>query len=418
MATVYSRGTGKNKRNYIKFRWTDKVTGQRQQKDYPGEKGETDKQLKKRLAILEGDFARGLLSAKGDRKTFKWVANRFKEYVIKKKASPNTRWLDEKYLDQRIIPFFGKAFIDEIKPFHIEDLMEWNFNRRLDGKSGGRSVEEGKKVSNGTVKKVFSITNQLFTYADKHDYILYNPCNKVDPPQNSDFEGSVMDVNEMALFVDKIRGNKYFDALILSLHTGLRRGEVCALRVQDIDLELCTLSVSKTLIYNQVTKVTESHPIRKNKKKGQGTRTISIDPTTAIMLRKYIDEKNYKRIKAGIPKMKKTDAIFSHLDGTYLHPDVLGDNYRKCIKGTPLEGFRLHDLRHTHATWVINLTKNPLIAQQRLGHHSPAFTLERYGHNIQGLDKEVSEEFSEKIRDAFDQHEKEKVSQLGKINKN
>ncbi len=55
------------------------------------------------------------------------------------------------------------------------------------------------------------------------------------------------------------------------------------------------------------------------------------------MLRKYIDEKNYKRIKAGISKMKKTDAIFSHLDGTYLHPDVLGDNYRKCIKGTPLE---------------------------------------------------------------------------------
>ena len=99
-----------------------------------------------------------------------------------------------------------------------------------------------------------------------------------------------------------------------------------------------------------------------------------------------------------LPQLSPDDLLFSKADGYFINPDVFSEDFRKAIKGTTLVGLKLHELRHTHASWMLELTGNPKVVQERLGHHSPSFTLSTYIKKRDEQDKVGAEKFSRMVQ--------------------
>ena len=89
------------------------------------------------------------------------------------------------------------------------------------------------------------------------------------------------------------------------------------------------------------------------------------------------------------------DLVFSHLDGKPYLPDSVTHYWIKLTRRLGLEGIRLHDARHTHATLMMKQGVNPKVVQERLGHSSVAVTIDTYSHVVPGLQEAAARRFDE-----------------------
>ncbi len=94
------------------------------------------------------------------------------------------------------------------------------------------------------------------------------------------------------------------------------------------------------------------------------------------------------------------DLVTAREDGRWIHPDWLTRLFRRHVDAAGLPRIRLHDLRHTHATLLLEAGVNPKIVSERLGHHSVAFTLDTYAHVTPGMQAEAAEKLARIVADA------------------
>ena len=93
------------------------------------------------------------------------------------------------------------------------------------------------------------------------------------------------------------------------------------------------------------------------------------------------------------------DLVFSHPDGTPLRPDSVTRAFRTIARSLGLNGVRLHDLRHAHATLMLRQGVHPKIVSERLGHSSVAITLDTYSHVLPGLQEAAARRFEEGLQE-------------------
>ncbi len=87
--------------------------------------------------------------------------------------------------------------------------------------------------------------------------------------------------------------------------------------------------------------------------------------------------------------------LFSHVDGSPIHPQVLSDCFEKLVKRSGLPRIRFHDLRHTHATLLLKARIPIKVVSERLGHSTPGFTMASYQHVLPGMQAEAAMTFAE-----------------------
>lgn len=110
----------------------------------------------------------------------------------------------------------------------------------------------------------------------------------------------------------------------------------------------------------------------------------------------------------GIP-LKDDDLVFSQLDGKPLLPDTVTHAWIKLVRQIGLEGIRLHDARHSHASLMLKQGTHPKIVQERLGHASIQITLDTYSHVAPGLQEAAAERFDEMVSPKRENEAVEKV---------
>ena len=181
----------------------------------------------------------------------------------------------------------------------------------------------------------------------------------------------------------------YNTCIFTAVYTGLRRSELLGLRWCDIDLDLATLSVVQTL--HQIKNGT--YIFGKPKTKGS-RRQIALSPSLAILLRKHKEKQEFDRILLGKP-LSPTGLVFSNPDGRPLRPNSVSRAFERIVKSLGFEGIRFHDLRHTHATLMLQQGIHPKIVSERLGHSSVAITLDIYSHVLPGLQEAAAHRFEE-----------------------
>ena len=293
-------------------------------------------------------------------------------------AYPNmTQRTYEGYRDaikRHIIPALGQIPLTQLKPQHIQRLYA---GLLTSGKA--RTCE----YCHFTLRKALRD-------AVKIGILARNPTDALQRPKVARREMSIMSDKDVHLFLEFARSTEYYPLFYTLLFTGLRRNEALALRWSDIDLLYTQLSVNRSLLQLVKGQVGFSQP-----KTAKSRRVIALSPSIVSVLREHWEaqEKLSQTLEL---ELSDNDLVFCHYDGTPYRPDTISHAWRKLAIKTGVN-VRLHDARHTHASFMLKGGVHPKVVQERLGHATISTTLDTYSHVVPGLQQKVANRFDEII---------------------
>ena len=274
---------------------------------------------------------------------YKDMKERLKETTMQGK-----HWM----IDTKIVPFFGKLQLNEIKP---TDIRKWQ-NMMTSYRD-----EEGKPYSPTYIRTVFNQLTAIFNYAVKYYGLKENPCHKAGGigKKKAD-EMQFWTKEEFNAFIEAVKDDLVVYTIFMTLYyTGIREGELLALTPADIDLEKKTLTVSKNY---QV--------------------AIPIPDKLAECLDFYM----------GLCyDLKPTDRIFPY------KKKFLYTALEKGCKKSGVKKIRVHDIRHSHASLLVELGFSPLLIAERLGHEKVQTTMDTYSHLYPNKQVEVAKQLDDLI---------------------
>lgn len=187
----------------------------------------------------------------------------------------------------------------------------------------------------------------------------------------------------MNAFLTHVEGDELFALWRLAATTGLRRGEICGLQWNDVDLEEGRLSINR-----QVVKGKRGIALAPPKTKAS-RRRIAIDPTTVSALRTNRKLQLETKMMLG-GRYHDADLVFCRPDGSMLHPDGVAQRFDRHVRDAGLRRIRVHDLRHTHASIALSIGEHPKTVQGRLGHSKISTTMDVYSHLLPGVDAQAA----------------------------
>ena len=170
----------------------------------------------------------------------------------------------------------------------------------------------------------------------------------------------------------------------LGLASGARRNELLALRWNDLDLATGQMKIGRALEQaNGVVRI-------KSPKTDAGSRTITLPPATVAELRAHWSAQQEQRLSLGLGRSPADGYVLTGIDGGHLIPDTISGAWARAMDQIGMPQVRLHDLRHFHASALINAGMNITTVSHRLGHASPVITLGVYSHLIVGSDEKAA----------------------------
>jgi integrase len=181
---------------------------------------------------------------------------------------------------------------------------------------------------------------------------------------------------ELQVFLRAAAGHRHFPALWVAAMTGVRRSEPLGLRWSDLDVDRARLSINRGLVAVGY----ELHESRG--KTDHSRRCIDLDPTTINVLTAWRNWQRAERHAIGDPT---PEWVFTDTAGGVVHPDKLTQTFDRIVARTDLPPVRLHDLRHTQATLLIDAGVPVKVVSERLGHGSATFTIETYQHVLPSM---------------------------------
>lgn len=301
----------------------------------------------KTLLEAQLDFHNVVFEVSSDIK-FASLVNLFLTRHCPLNCKESTTDLYDRMIESRFQQFMNKE-ARNITPKEVENLI---FSLKATG------------LSHLTINKTIQLLRAIYNYAIDSEILSKNPVLKKYrlPEEKKDFE--VLDEEQIQQFLDcaQKRNLKTYAMMATFLKTGIRRGELLALEWSDIDFKNQIIKVNKQIYRNK--KV----PTKNNKH-----RTLDM-PTNLIEILQ-----EYKKEQQVLSKI-----VFCNLEGGYINPAVLERHYfRATLKAFNNESpqevkIRLHDLRHTYATYLLSKGVPIKYVQEKLGHSSAKMTLDVY----------------------------------------
>ncbi len=339
-----------------------------------GNKKDADRRLNELIHQLEnGTFV------KPGKSTLSEYLNLWLADYCKPNLSPRTLELYSYICEKHIVPSLGNILLVDLRPQHLQRLY-------ADKLSSG--------LSNRTVQIIHVTLHKAIKNAVKVGLLSRNIVEAVDRPKIQRQEMRVMTETDLHLFLEYAKDTPYYALFYASLFTGMRRSELLALRWSDIDLELCQIYVNRSMQY--ISKADPENRISfKEPKTTKGRRLIALSPSTVITLREHKEKQSELRQSLGYDLLSDNDLVFSHYDGSPLLPNTVTHAWIKLIRQCGLNGVRLHDARHTHASLLLKQGVHPKIVQERLGHGSIRVTLDTYSHVAPGLQQAAANKFDD-----------------------
>ena len=284
-------------------------------------------------------------------------------------------------IEKHVIPRIGDNKLNKLTSREIQkmykDLQE---NGRL--RKSQKSKQPG--LSNSTVRGIHMMLHNALDRAVKERLILRNPTEDCIIPKIQKQEMKILHPEDMKAYLEAAEKRGVLPMFYLELVTGLRKGELTALLRSDLDMEYCTISISKQAVGDRHRNVTISRPKTEN-----SVRKISI-PQSAVDL--LIAEHRKHPDNPWMFPSPKTGEMY--------HPDSIAKLHEKILCDIGLEHIRFHDLRHTFATIALQNGVDVKTVSSMLGHYDAGFTLRTYIHatrQMQGQAAEKMGNFMEQV---------------------
>ena len=272
-------------------------------------------------------------------------------------------------VEQHLIPALGNLPVAKLAPAHIQEFYNGlAIGGRRDGRSG--------PLAPRTRRQIHRVLTTALGRAVEQQLIARNPCDpfKARLPKVEQREMATLSAEEATILLEHVRNSELYWPVLLALSTGMRRGEVLALRWRSSDLDRGVLRVVESLEQT-------GRGLRFKSPKSNRSRAITLPAFAIDELRRRKREQAEALLALGIRQEDRT-LICTRPTGEPLAPVALTHAFARLIdslKGR-LPRVRFHDLRHTHATQLLIAGVLPRIAQERLGHSTVALTLDLYSH--------------------------------------
>ena len=228
----------------------------------------------------------------------------------------------------------------------------------------------------------------------KWNRITRNPADMVKPPKVERTKPLVLTADEAARLLEAIKHSRVYWPTMLALATGMRRGEICALRWRSVDFDRGTVHVIESLEQTR-------EGIRFKPPKSGRTRAVTLPAFAAAELRRLKVAQAQELLSLGLRQTAEA-LVSGRADGQPHRPLSLTYEFARLIRRVKdVPRVRFHDLRHRHATVLLTAGVHPKVAQERLGHSSISVTLDLYSHIVGSLQDEAALRVDDAIGNAI-----------------
>ncbi|MEE8575094.1 MAG: site-specific integrase [Thermodesulfobacteriota bacterium] len=323
--------------------------------------GETKRQAEKVLTEIVSDINQGVYKELKEI-GFEDFSKFWLDSYAKVKCKASTIRSYEDIINKHLNTYFENIPLINISPATIQKYVSLKLSEGLSPKS----------VNNHLVP-----LKEMFKHAVIWGYLKESPALYVEKPRIERKEMDYLTPEELRLFLDKVT-TKHKPLFFTAVLTGLRRGELLALKWGDIEFTHNLIYVRRALYKGEFISPKSRGSIRK----------VVMSPTLASVLKRYKLES----------KTNELDLVFTNGEGKPLDPDnLIRREFKPALRRAELRLTRFHTLRHSFVALLISQGENVKFIQSQLGHASIQTTLDRYGHLLPETHHEAGKRLDETL---------------------
>jgi integrase len=339
--------------------------------------GKTRKEVADKLNTALQEQKQGIL-ATGPQQTVANYLNYWLEEVHKVTLKVSTYALYRRHLDNHILPSLGHIQLRKLTADQVQAFC---------------SQMSKNGLKSGTVRLVHTILDAALQDAVRWKRLTINVCETVKLPRHTQREVQPLDQEQAKRLLHAARGSRLDCIIIVALTTGMRLGEILALRWNDIDLEVRVLQVRHTVDYIKGHGWVETEP-----KTEHGKRSLMLPQVTVDALKAHRTYQLEVRLKAGT-RWKEQGLVFPNRDGGYFRRPRLYAIFKKLLQEAHLPDMHFHDLRHSAATILLSMGVPAKVVQEILGHGNISTTMNIYGHVFPSMHRDAMDEMDDFFRE-------------------
>ncbi len=299
-----------------------------------------------------------------------------------KELAPSTYKRYCRMLETRLIPYFGHFYITKIKPTDIMkfyDLLEKD--TQLVRKKGNNGSKTKKPLSGKTILEHHRLLRAMLHKAVYWQLIVANPAERVQPPKARKPKRRSYDDEQTKILLENLEllsseDTKYKVAIILTVFTGVRLGELMGLEWQDVDFKNGIISINRSSQY-----LADMGVFTKVPKTESSIREIAIPEFIISLLEEYKLWYEEQKLIYG-ELWTNSDRLFVQADGKPMHPSTISKWFVKYVGQIGLPVINFHGLRHTNASLLVAQNIDIAVISARLGHAQISTTLDFYVHPL------------------------------------
>lgn len=361
--------------------------------------GATEREVRRKLTETKYQLDNGTYCDKDNITFANWML-KWLEIYAKPGIKPSTYTSYKTYINGHIAPYFHNTKLQDLQPDRLQQFLNYkSTNGRLDGKEGGNSAK--------TVLNIKNMIHAALKQACINGLINRNIADLVKTPKQVKKEMRVLTTEEQSALIKAASNDRYGIPIILALYTGMRVGEVLAIKNEDLHLDGDSPVIhvrssmkreykdgitSKNAEYFGDNDENKTVLMRSSPKTYTSIRDIPLIPEAVEILKKQLQYNKEDKFDAGIA-YADYGFVFSNPLGQPFDQRTYADNFERIVKSAGIEktiqlgtndvsvGF--HTLRHTFATRAVENGMDILVLSKILGHAQASTTLNKYGHVLE-----------------------------------
>ena len=341
----------------------------------------TKKDAKIELAKFVADVQNGLV-IEGKSLKFSEFTEIWKRDYGSKKLAPSTYKRYCGMLETRILPYFGHFYINKIKPTDIMQFYDLlSKDTQLVRKKSNNGKKTLKPLSGKTILEHHRLLRAMLHKAVYWQLIVSNPAERVQPPKAMKPKRRYYDDEQCKILLENLtelgeEQIKYKVAIILTIFTGVRLGELMGIEWQDVNFKTGIVSINRSSQY-----LADKGVFTKTLKTESSYREVAIPDFVVSLLEEY--KLWYDKQKSFYGELwTNSNRLFVQADGKPMYPSTISKWFVKYVAQIGLPVINFHGLRHTNATLLISQNIDVAVVAARLGHAQITTTYNFYVHPI------------------------------------
>jgi len=259
-------------------------------------------------------------------------------------------------LERHILPVLGRTRLEDVRTYTVQQVLD-----QLATTVGPRTANYARTV-----------LKALFNQAEKWEMVVRNSVNGTTPKAHRERPITLWTADEVRRFLTVAQGHRLYALFYLTLLTGLRIGEVLALRWGDVKADAIAVERS---VETRMGQVVESEP-----KSRSGRRIVAIDTGTLAVLDEHRDRQRAELAELGMQPDEEPERVFTSRTGSTLNASNLHAVWKALQEEAGVPHARFHDLRHMHFSRLIMQGIDVKTVADRAGHADPVLTMRQYVH--------------------------------------